>query len=426
MKHFLVFFCYWVILFFTFFDSLLGNCTFTAIVSAMKLIRYICYLGILFLILQNTKGILVKKWGGGFYALFLYFLLVGILSIPGFVHYGLGGFMHYKQFFVLLLIVNAFYYYPKLTGKTFDSLITRFVYIGSIFSIINLACFFVRPSFVNIVFVDRFSAGYPTVDVVPLAFCLMSCLLYENLKMNKIIRLICSVILLISLLTQFSGSGTVFMILILLSVFLYCIKVFKKKKKNVVISNFRMFLVSIFLISFSCISYLLNEFPSVIESSLPVLENRLLTLAGKSDESTLGINTMEMRKDQYKKSIKYYGDNLIIGTGYGPVTIEESKRDKAEYIFIENQYTHNIIVIGYIGSILFIFFILNNTYKSFRCNDELSYKTLYVLSGVMYMLGSNNICTLDIIQSFVPFCLYWAMRESRLDSYKLKYVNSCL
>ena len=246
MKHFLVFFCYWVILFFTFFDSLLGNCTFTAIVSAMKLIRYICYLGILFLILQNTKGILVKKWGGGFYALFLYFLLVGILSIPGFVHYGLGGFMHYKQFFVLLLIVNAFYYYPKLTGKTFDSLITRFVYIGSIFSIINLACFFVRPSFVNIVFVDRFSAGYPTVDVVPLAFCLMSCLLYENLKMNKIIRLICSVILLISLLTQFSGSGTVFMILILLSVFLYCIKVFKKRRKMLLSLTLECFLYLFF------------------------------------------------------------------------------------------------------------------------------------------------------------------------------------
>lgn len=391
----------------------------------MKLIRYLCYLWILILIIKHTKGLLVMKWGVPFYALFLYFILIGILSIPGFLHYGLEGFMHYKQFFVFLLIVNAFYYYPKLTGKNYDSLVTNFVYIGTAFSVINLILYFLRPSFINITFIDRFSAGYPTVDVVPLAFCLMTCLIYEDLKMGRLSRLICSIILLISLFSQFSGSGTVFLILIILGVCFYCMKS-KRKKENIVASNFRLFIISVCALLFAGFTYLINAFPIIVEESIPVLENRLLTLVGKNDESSLSINTAEMRKDQFNKSFKYYYDDLIWGSGYGPVTVDEKNRDKVEYVFIENQYKHNIIAVGYIGAFIFVFFVLMDLYKSLRSRDIFSCKVLYVLSGLLYILGSNNICTLDILQSFVPFCLYWAIRENRLVSSKKMYFGGRL
>jgi len=364
-----------------------------------------------FRIVKISHGVRIKIWGIPFYWMYLYFLFVFFYSLPGFMHYGIEGFMHYKQFFVFIFLLNAFYYYPKIVGYAYNSLLRTFFFMGTLFSIVNLLLFLTHPGFIQITFIDRFSAGYPTVDVVPLAYCFMVCLLYKDLGINSLLRLLCSLLLLLSLLSQFTGSGTVFTILVLLTTAYYWFK--KKDDRDSLVANFKRLLFAMGLFIAVGISYVLNAFPEIAERSFPILENRLLSLMGREDESTLNINTMEVRNDQFNKSLKYYPDDLIIGTGYGPVSIKEDKRDKDEYVFIENQFKHNIIVIGYLGSFLFLLFIISNFYTSCKSTDELDYKLVYILSSALYILACNNICTLDILQSFIPFCMFYAIKTNR-------------
>ena len=415
MNRFLSNACYIVIIFFTFYDSLLVNCNYTQFVSFLKIVRYLCYFWLLFSIFANgyIKKTIIWNYGGCFILLFAYMILVGLFSLKGFLDYGIEGFMHYKQFFVFSLMFYFFYYYPQLSGKKYNGLVRKYVFFGTVFSVVNVVLFFSHPSFMQIPFFDRFSVGYPTVDVVPQSYCLLASLFYADIGLNQLKRLVCSLVVFVAIMMQVSGSGTVFMLIIIFAFILFASITRNNKKIFALKSNFRNFVVAISVFSFLGISFITARFPEIVEKAFPILENRLLTLIGKNNESSLHINTFEIRNNQFKKSKRYYEDKLIFGTGYGPVSILDGKRQKKEYVFIENQYRHNIIVIGYVGAMLFILFVAENLLQSILCKDRLSFKIMYILSSLIFLLASNNICTLDILQSFVPFCLFWGMRENR-------------
>ena len=97
MNRFLSNACYIVIIFFTFYDSLLVNCNYTQFVSFLKIVRYLCYFGLLFSIFANgyIKKTIIWNYGGCFILLFAYMILVGLFSLKGFLDYGVVGISHF-------------------------------------------------------------------------------------------------------------------------------------------------------------------------------------------------------------------------------------------------------------------------------------------------------------------------------------------
>ena len=407
--------CFEILLFFTFFGSILSLSilpAFPGLKLFLTFLRYGSYFYICVLLFKEKRISSFSVLGRPFIYLFIYFLFIGLLSLPDFLTWGVDGFKHYKQIFIFLLLFDAYYNYEKLTGKKQKHLLSRFVFWAVLFSVVNISLFISAPPFVNKIYVGRFSVGYPTEESVILSMAFAVVLYSSYVYYRSNIRLLFTIVLFLQCVLLFTGSGTVFLILILAVFPLSVIRNLDNKIKKQIRINFLKFIISILILFGIGLSYCLKYYPEIVEISLPVVENRLLTIMGKESNSSINTNTQELRNDQYLNHRNQYQRTLVsktIGIGFGPVSDDLDKYQYSNrYIFIEDQYKMNLVTIGFIGSSLYIIVLLSFLLFPFKHKFKLNDKILYVLIGLIYMLSNKNICAFDMYGTLSPYLLIWS------------------
>ena len=91
-----------------------------------------------------------------------------------------------------LIAIYLFSHFQKLTHQTYDKYILFIIKTGIVFTILNTLLYFIYiPIWINYqIWWGRISCGYPTMDVITLAYTLLFLFYYPKLKLGSITRII--------------------------------------------------------------------------------------------------------------------------------------------------------------------------------------------------------------------------------------------
>jgi hypothetical protein len=292
---------------------------------------------------------------------------------------------------------------------SFKRLLRFVVKVGVSFVIINTLFYFVElPLWKEIgdnqAWHGRISAGYPTADVVTLAYVLIMLLFFDELGINQNKRILYACLLFTGMVLQFSGTGTVLLTCILCGVLFLCFFGSQVSwKKNVI--KF-VLLLPVFLVS--GYSALKEYDPILLEKSLLLIENKTSILLGEDPS----MNTLKLRENQYEQSLRYQESDIkkLFGIGFERVSFNLEVLQDPTYVHIEDQYFFNKTVYGYIGAILFILFIAMSFWKAFTLkNISLSTKIFYCLLVLTFATDSKTGVSFYGFSTTVVFALFYAI-----------------
>ena len=186
---------YKILVIYVFFNEILTKSIFEGLTSLKYLI--FCYL--VFYLINKRNKVKFSLFSKGFKSLYLYILLIVIITLPSFLSVGLAGLGSLKNLLFLPLSIYLFTFYERITGKSFQSLITFIVKVAVAHVIINTFLYFVEiPIWKSFhPYWGRISQGYPTIDVVVLSFSLAICLMYSRLELKSATRVLFSFILVV-------------------------------------------------------------------------------------------------------------------------------------------------------------------------------------------------------------------------------------
>lgn len=358
---------YKLLVIYIFFNEILTKSIFEGLTS----FKYIILIFLVFYLLNKKRKIQNNLCGRGLKVLYIYILLVIGITFPTFFSVGLVGFGSLKNLLFLPAAIFVFTYYTDFTGKPVCSLITFIVKVAVAHVIINTFLYFVEfPIWKSFhPYWGRISQGYPTIDVVTLSFSLAICLMYEKLKLNNTTRVIFSFILVVGNILLASGTGVVMIVFIFLCALL--IPLLQKKDR----SKLKVSLVTLAIVgvSFSAASQIIKYVDeNLYESMYLSLQNRISILTGS--ESELDVDTMDVR-DKRRQGIKRFQNTLydkMFGTGFAHIDMNPKNESLVgNSIFLEDQYSINILTLGYVGTILFYFVFFLAIYSSLRKKENL-------------------------------------------------------
>lgn len=159
---------------------------------------------------------------------------------------------------------------------------------------------------------------------------------------------------------------------------------------------------------------LLREVPIVAETLVSNVENRIgVMLEGKKYEGE--INTVEWREDQYdyitKKFFTSHWDNLF-GIGFSKVNFSDTRDSNS--VYIENQYNLNLVTLGIVGSVLFIFSLLEICFRAYKLSAN-PRRFMYYVAMMIFAASCYTIVPMQTFSVLSYFSLFLAMfyRESR-------------
>ena len=376
---------YIILIGFAFFDLMLENSIFS---SLMKL-KYGIVMILLFIVLKNKQCYWKTPFLNiGFILFYIYHILVGIMSFSGFISEGLSGFMIYKQYFLFPLFMYLFYFCEELTGKSYNQIFKVTIQIAAIYVILNTVFYFIEsPVWIyQRKWWGRITLGYPTIDVVSLAISLSILLLNPKLEMSIGSKIGFSILILLGISIQGSGTGFVLIFVCFASAL---VVVFSKAGQRLFFSYLLMSLIFIFILG---INVLIKTNEEVYNNLSLVIENRISVLLGK--DSQLGYDTMEMREDHYRFLERHYlrdhFSNKLLGMGFDLVNYDQSIiRSNKPYIYVEDQSSLNLLTGGMISYILyyvFLFFSILSVF--FNKKNNFSLRVLGALSFVILGLAS--------------------------------------
>lgn len=300
----------------------------------------------------------------------------------------------------LIIAVYCFYYFSDLTNKSYTYLFEFIIKIGCVFIIINTIFYFIPlPVFVeNKLWWGRISIGYPTMDVVSLAYGLSILLFYPYLTLNTYVRVIFLLIYILGILFNASGTGIVLLSLIILTSVLF-IKTIKFSAKPI-IYTFVFLLIS----STSILSYLHKNYPQEFNNGILLLENKIDILKGEEAET----NTMEIRKMQYENMVsKMSVMEKIFGKSLVNVSNDATINRKGIYM-IEDQYNLTKVCYGYIGFLLYVYMIIHFFFKAYQLKRERSVRLMLMLSAVIFAANSKTLITLVLFPNYAFISLAMA------------------
>lgn len=307
-----------------------------------------------------------------------------------------------KPYFFLVGIY-LFYYYSALTGKNFESLFSYILKVAIFFVVIDILFYFIPlPIFNRDEFWwGRISCGYPTMDVVTLAYALIIAI-FANVNKGRIFLVLGILVLYLGMFAQYTGTGLVLLIIITV---VAIIGVFFTQSKR-----FMPFLLALMItLSFggSFLVYYSKQYPEQYNNGLYLFQNKLSILLGEQTET----NTMDIRKEQYEKQQKMMPlFEKIIGKNYGNVSTDADFISKSNAYMIEDQYNLNKICMGYIGYSLFIIFVLSTFVFFVRLKfKDCNLKIMLILSSVIFALNSKTLISLALFPNYVFFSLFLSL-----------------
>lgn len=386
-------FLFKLIVFFIFFDGIRSNSVFS---SYLSMVREMTVAILIFECLFVRKYSVKKIYDKTLLTFTAYHIFICVLTItlPGYVQLSF-----LLKPIVFGLSIYVFFYYRELTRRSYADLFTFSVYVSVVFVIFNTLCFFIPMPFIgDLRWWGRISVGYPTMDVVTLAYALIILFFYPHLKINSVIKSVMIIIVSIGILLNFSGTGMVLLALIIAT--FICRNFIKAGNKKVAFLTITICI----LFSMPILNYFKSNFYTEYRDGLILIENKIDILLGKEVDA----NTMEIRQEQYQKQAK--GIPLIekiIGKTLINASNDGSKLSKGAFM-IEDQYNHIFICYGYIGFALFIAIILSYIISIIKIRGELDIKIMLLLSAIIFALNSRTLLSLVLFPNYMFIAVFMA------------------
>lgn len=325
-----------------------------------------------------------------------------------------------------LYILGAIYifkHFEQLTKRSYNDFIYFMIKTGVIFVILNTLLYFIHipiwekyhPWF------GRISCGYPTMDVITLAYTLILLLFYPNIPISSYKRTIFTIIIIMGMLLQFSGTGLVVLSLILFTSLIFYLFHPTNKLYKSTIATFAFFL----FFSITIFSYIKLYFPNELEKGMILVNNKINILTGNisADEA----NTMEIREEQFNNIRKKQDNDLkvLFGLGLGDLT-NGSFKDNDSYM-IEDQYGINLVCYGIIGYILFLSILFYKFIIIIRNKKTtLQFKLLFLLSIMIFAANCKTLIPLVLFSNYMYFAFFYVISSSSIkyeNSYRLSFIR---
>ena len=250
----------------------------------------------------------------------------------------------------------------------------------------------------------RISCGYPTMDVITLGYTLILLLFYPNIPISTYKRSIFTIIVIMGLLLQFSGTGLVVLLLISFTSFtFYLFHPSNKLYKSTLIS-FAFF----FFFSISLFSYIKFYFPNELEKGMILVNNKINILTGNISANEA--NTMEIREEQFNSIRKKQDNNfkVLFGLGLGNLT-NGAHKDNDSYM-IEDQYGINLVCYGVIGYSLFLAILISKSINIIRFRKTpLHFKLLFLLSIMIFAANCKTLIPLVLFSNYMFFAFFYVI-----------------
>lgn len=321
--------------------------------------------------------------------------------------------------FEFLIAIYLFSHFQKLTHQTYDKYILYIVKTGIFFVILNTVLYFVHiPIWTNYqMWWGRISCGYPTMDIITLAYTLLILLYYPIPKLKSSIRIIFIFIILIGCILQFTGTGIVILGLILpLTLLYYFFSPNKRPLKREILITFGILI----LVTGSTISFVKIQFPQEYAQGESLILNKISILTGDVNENEA--NTLAAREEQFKKIEKRqnYLFEKIFGIGLGDATNDGDRLTSIKSSFmIEDQYSFVQICYGYIGLILYILIPCSFAlHVLIRKKIPMNMRCLFWGAAIIFLANSKTLIPLVLFPNYIYFPLFIALFKQR--KYPLK------
>jgi hypothetical protein len=248
----------------------------------------------------------------------------------------------------------------------------------------------------------RISQGYPTCDVLPLAFVLALTILNKHLNINIIKRVIYSTVTTLGIALIASGTGIVLVSITMIAALFVCVF---DSYSFVLKKNLLYFILTIVIAITSGITVLKIFDINLYNSLYFAMESRISNLIGKEHE----MNTMAIRSKQIEVMDEMYlkqAENKIFGVGFGLVDYSRKENHNSKYIYVENQYTLNKITGGIISNTFYILFICIFILKSLNKKYiELSDKILNIICLIFFAASSFTVVPLGVYSIILSFSI---------------------
>ena len=347
---------------------------------------------------------------------YIYLLIAGIATLSPPFDKTNEGFTMYMQYMYLPFYIYIFLNFDATTGKTYYQYFRYLINVACVFVLLNLFLYFYeipiweefRPWF------GRISNGYPTTDVVCLSYSLLILIFDENLRLSKFRRMLSTIIVVSGIIMQVSGTG-IFLMAIIILVFIYCQF---KKGSDVLRKNMRNSFVFILVLLSIGFSILYKNEPQIANSALSLVTNKISYFIGDEKIQTewegisFDSDTMEFREDEFKESSKLLKTPLDYLTGIGFQKVSTSyKYWKPGTMYVESQYDCNLITIGYLGSLLFVLFIISPLKKWYMLRSEMNVHLFYmgVLNVAFILISSRTTIVLFSPELNLAIALFYSI-----------------
>lgn len=402
--------CFLCILFFMLFECLIGH----TVLEPMIRLRTASYLFLFISTFFVFRKKLPRLCNVSFIFFVTYYVIVGVFDFFAFLNLkNINGFIVYKQMFLFLLLFYVYYFLEETSTLTYSKAKKYLVIFAGCFVVINMIGYFIdSPIWQDPRVPGRIGRGYATLDVITLTYSYIILLMDDRLRLNCKLHFVLMLLIPIGIISLASGTGMFTLGLTVVIFLLSCLRTanFYDKMKNQFLQS--MIILSVLL----AIGWgiLLREAPIVAETLVSNVENRIgVMLEGKKYEGE--INTVEWREDQYdyitKKFFTSHWDNLF-GIGFSKVNFSDTRDSNS--VYIENQYNLNLVTLGIVGSVLFIFSLLEICFRAYKLSAN-PRRFMYYVAMMIFAASCYTIVPMQTFSVLSYFSLFLAMfyRESR-------------
>jgi hypothetical protein len=333
-------------------------------------------------------------------------LILGIFSLPEFVNEGIEGLRIYKQYYLLPVSLYLFYNFEKTTGVPYNKMLLFCIRTATLYVIINTFLYFVEiPVWVrHRPWWGRISQGYPTGDVLSLAFVLALTLLNKHINISTIERVIHSTIITTGIAAIVSGTGIVLVTIIMISILL----IYIFDSHSAILKKHLFYFISTIIIVITSGITVIKTFDTDLYNTLYfVMDSKFSNLTGQEHE----VNTMDIRTkqiDAMNEKNLHNIENKIFGVGFGRVNYDSKKihNDNGKYIYVENQDALNKITGGIISNTFFVLSICLFILKYLKKRHiALSDKILKILCPVFLAASSFTVIPLSVYSIILSFSI---------------------
>lgn len=328
-----------------------------------------------------TKGVKL------FYAYLWIIYLLSIIFTP--VPMGVGFFPFYRMHTFLILFYITFW----IEDIKLVLILNLLVKLSILLVFTNFIGYFWLGNLFERSWGVRISVGYPTIDTVTYCFSLIVVLLNKELHYHVLKRTIYSFILIVGLISSFSGTGSLSLLFVLIG---SSIVVFIFRQTQVTSRKTICLLLILTTIAVFLTPHILGKDNEIIYRGSLLLEAKYKNIIGDEDASS---NTWEARKAQYEYNSKKYNYNdarKIFGLSINAFTRDTFYAKK--YLYCENMLDAIKIGLGYVGLIIFFLFNIQLLHILYKKNDRFIFYCGLITCGV-FMFGSNTTCTMISISS---------------------------